>query len=140
MTVVVEAVDGSFPDGPIHALDFAIGPGMLGLGQAVIDVVPSAGIFEGVCPEAFTISHSLFDLGDGRALSAWGGEAGAVVRENGMDLVGHGHDEMQREVGSGSGRCRLVQLGRSELGRLIVATRRCRFPCSMRTSAMSMWK
>lgn len=46
MGVVVVTANGSLFDGAIHALDLAIGPGMLGLGETVIDVILSAGEFE----------------------------------------------------------------------------------------------
>jgi len=113
--LVMEAVDGSFLDSPIHALDLAVGPRMLRLGQAVIDVVLGAGVFEGVCPEALPLGHSLFDLKDGRASSARGREVDAVVGENGMDLVGDCGDEMLKEVGSDSGGRLLMQFDKGEL-------------------------
>lgn len=50
------------------------------------------------------------------------------------DLVGHGRDEMQKEVGGDSGHRFLMQLDKGELGRSID------LPCPVRTSAMSIWK
>ena len=39
VAVVVVALDGGFLDRAVHPLDLAIGPGMLDLGQAVLDAV-----------------------------------------------------------------------------------------------------
>ena len=49
--LVIEALDGGFLDRPVHPLDLAIGPGMLCLGCAMLDVVPGAGEFEGMSAE-----------------------------------------------------------------------------------------
>ena len=48
---VVEALDCGLLDGAVHPLDLAVGPGMLGLSQAMIDIVAGAGHVEGVSPE-----------------------------------------------------------------------------------------
>ena len=40
MGFIVEALDGRILDGAVHPLDLAIGPGVLGLGQTMIDVEP----------------------------------------------------------------------------------------------------
>lgn len=119
MAAVVEAMGGGFLDGPVHALNLAIGPGMLGLGQAVIDVALGAGVLEGMSPEALTIGHGLLDLGDGVAPATRCREMDAVVSENGMDLARHRLDEMQKEVGRDSGRRLLMQLDVGELRRSI---------------------
>ena len=50
--VVMEAFDDGFLDGPVHALDLRVGPGMLDLGQAMFDAMrladPSEDVLEGV--------------------------------------------------------------------------------------------
>lgn len=58
---VIEAFDGRFLDRPVHAFDLAVGPRMLGLGGAMIDVVPGAGVFKGVRHEAFATGDRFFD-------------------------------------------------------------------------------
>ena len=40
--LAVEALDRRFLDRPVHPLDLTVGPGMLGLGSPVIDVVDLA--------------------------------------------------------------------------------------------------
>jgi hypothetical protein len=42
----VEALDGGVLDGAIHVFDLSVGPRVLGLGDAMIDVVGGTGIFE----------------------------------------------------------------------------------------------
>ena len=46
--LVEVAFDGCVLDGAVHAFDLAVGPRVLGLSQAMIDIVLSAGVFEGV--------------------------------------------------------------------------------------------
>jgi hypothetical protein len=50
---VVEALDGRVLEGAVHALDLAVGPGMRGLGEAMIDIVASASHLKGGSPEEF---------------------------------------------------------------------------------------
>jgi len=38
-------------NGAIHAFDLSVGPGMIGLGETVIDVVTGAGRFKGMSAE-----------------------------------------------------------------------------------------
>lgn len=42
MRAVVVALDGGFLDGPVHALDLTIGPGMVDLCHAVFDAMLTA--------------------------------------------------------------------------------------------------
>ena len=67
MAVVVEALDGRVLDGAVHPLDLTVGPGMLRLGQAMLDVVLGAGELEGMSPEALRRRRWLPDHRDGRA-------------------------------------------------------------------------
>ena len=61
MALVVEALDGRLLDGPVHPLDLTVGPRMLGLGRAVLNVVGGAGIFEGMRPETFAVGDGFLD-------------------------------------------------------------------------------
>jgi len=112
---VVEALDGGILDGAAHPLDLAVGPGMLGLGQAMIDIVAGAGHVEGVSPEWFLSFDHGVDIGHSPTPTAWIGEVGAVVRQNGVDLVGDCLDQVPQEVGCDTPRSFLVQLHESEL-------------------------
>ena len=44
--VVVKALDCGFLDGPVHSLDLTVGPGVLHLGQAMLDAVRVADAIE----------------------------------------------------------------------------------------------
>jgi hypothetical protein len=44
---IVEASDGGILDGSVHPLDLTVGPWMLRLGRAVLDIAGGAGVFEG---------------------------------------------------------------------------------------------
>ena len=94
--VVVEALDCGLLDGAVHPLDLAVGPRMLGLSQAMIDIVAGAGHVEGVSPERLLS----FDHGF---------EVGAVVRQNGVNLVRDCLDQVPQEVGCDTPRGFLVQ-------------------------------
>jgi len=48
VVVVVVTLDGGFLDGPVHSFDLAVGPGMIGLGQAMLDTVTLTGAIEGM--------------------------------------------------------------------------------------------
>jgi hypothetical protein len=52
MAAVVITFDGRFFDGAVHALHLAIRPWMVGLGQAVFDVVLAAELIEAENPVA----------------------------------------------------------------------------------------
>lgn len=66
VNLLVKAIDRCVFDGPVHPLDLTVGPRMLGFGRSVIDVVPSAGTFEGMGPEAFTVGQVVQDRGVGQ--------------------------------------------------------------------------
>jgi hypothetical protein len=114
MSFVIEALDGSVLDGAVHPLDLAIGPRMLRLGETVIDVVAGAGHFEGVSPEELLTCDHLLDLGQRPTLAIR--EVDAVVRENGVNLIGNGFDEVAQEVCCNTGRDSFVQFSIGELG------------------------
>ncbi len=73
----VEALDGCILEGPVHPLDLAVGPG--GLGQTMIDVVASAGDFEGRSPEGLAKLKHAFDIGDRPTFALGIGEVGSIV-------------------------------------------------------------
>ena len=51
MAVVVVSAHGGFLERAVHSLDLAVRPRVVGLGQAMLDVVAGAGQFEGVSAE-----------------------------------------------------------------------------------------
>lgn len=68
VAAVVVALDRGFLERPVHSFDLPVGPRMMGLGQAVLDVLLCAGQFEGVGPEDLTAVHGLAEevRGDAR--------------------------------------------------------------------------
>ena len=77
MRFVEVSFDGCILDGAVHALDLAVGPGMLGLGRPVIDIVDGAGIFERVGAEEFAARDGLLDQRHGGGAGAGRGEVRA---------------------------------------------------------------
>ena len=63
---------------------------------------------------------------------------GAVVGEDGVDLVGNGGDQAAQEVPRGEARHFLVHLDEGELRRSVDGDEQVDLPCAVRTSAMSI--
>lgn len=63
MAVVVIGFDGGILDGAVHAFDLAIGPGMIGFSQAMIDVMAGTGEFKSMSPEDLALLPGQFDVG-----------------------------------------------------------------------------
>ena len=85
MAVVMVAFDGRFLDRSIHPFDLTVGPGMLDLGQPVLDVMLVADPVEDVVEGVFVVRHV--------------GELDAVVGQHGVDGIGHGSDQIVQELG-----------------------------------------
>ena len=115
MGLVVEALDGRILDGAVHPFNLAISPGVLGLGQTMLDVVASPRHLEGGSPEWLATLKHAFDIGDRPTLALGIGEVDPIVGQHGMDLVGDRFDEAQQEVGRDPPCGLLVQLGEGEL-------------------------
>jgi hypothetical protein len=88
---------------------------VLGLGEAVVDVVLGTRKFEGMGTEVFaTLEHGL-DLSWPPAIAAGISEVRAVVGQGGVDFVGNGSDKGSEEVRGDAPRRLLVQFGEGEL-------------------------
>lgn len=100
--VVVEALDGGFLDGSVHSLDLPVGPGMLHLGQAMLDAV--------------IVADPVEDVLEGISITSPVGELNAIIGQDGMNGVGHGRDQIAQELGgihfAGFG----IELSECELG------------------------
>ena len=92
---------------------------MLGLGQAMIDIVLGAGVFEGVRPDELSSLQGGLDVPRSRARIARRGEVGSVVGEDGMDPVRDRGDQAAQEVPGGAARHLLVELDKGELRRSV---------------------
>ena len=90
----MEALDRRILDRSVHALDLAVGPGMLGLDKTMVDIGLGAGIFEGVSSEGLLTSDQLLDLGRRPTRATGIGEVQTVVGEHGMDLVENSGDQV----------------------------------------------
>lgn len=93
------ALNGRFLDCAVHALDLAIGPRMLGLGQPMIDIGAGAGELEGMRPEGSPFRLHLLDFRRGPGLAAGIGTVRSIIREHRVDFVGNGFDQREQEVG-----------------------------------------
>lgn len=98
VSLVVEAFDSGVFEGAVHALELAIGPGMLGLGQAMIDVVLGAGVLEGMRPEQFATLDGQLDFRRGRAGISRRSEVGAVIGKHGVDLIRNGLEQGPEKI------------------------------------------
>ena len=84
VAVVVVAFDSRFFEGAVHPLHLAIGPWVVGLGQAVFDVVLAADLVEAVNPV----------MGGPAVSISWQvGELDAVVGEDRVQPIGDGLDQ-----------------------------------------------
>ena len=90
--VIEEAFDGGFLDGPVHAFDLSVGPGMVGSGQTVADAMTKTNAIEGMSTPSRRKPSTVF-----RQV----GELDSVVGEHGVDTIRNGFDECFEE---GSGR------------------------------------
>src|SRR5271154_967907 len=76
--LVEAAFDSRVLDGAVHSFDLPVGPWMLGLCQAMIDVVLGAGVFEGVRPNQLSSLQGGLDVRRSRTRIAWRSEVGSV--------------------------------------------------------------
>ena len=88
MAVVVVAFDGRVLDGSVHPFDLTVGPGMVDLGEAVLDVVLATAHGEHV-------RHIASSRAGGVARRI--PELDAVVGQDRVDLVRHGCDQGGQE-------------------------------------------
>ncbi len=88
---------------------------MLGLGEAMIDIVAGAGHDESMGPEELLALDLLLDVSRGPTVAGRIGEVSAIVREDGVDLIRHGLDKVLQEVGGDAPGGFLVQLCVGEL-------------------------
>ena len=80
VVVVVEALDGRVLDGAVHALDLAIRPWVLDLGEPMVDLMLAADPVE--------------DVLEGVNVPLVVGEPDAIIGQHDVDPVGHGSDQV----------------------------------------------
>ena len=84
MAIVMIAFNGCVLDGPIHSLDLAIGPGMLDLGEPVLNAMFKA--------------NPIKDMLEGEALLLLIGKLNAVVRQHNMNGIGNVSNEITQKL------------------------------------------
>ncbi len=90
--LVMVALDGGVLDGSVHPLDLTVGPGMVGLGQTMLDAVLVADAIEHV---------PAVEGGWAGAVARGMAELHPIVGQHGVDLVGHERDQRAQEVRCG---------------------------------------
>jgi hypothetical protein len=88
VSIVMVALDGRFLDRAVHALDLAIGPGMLDLGQPMFDAILLAAHIKHMCRVSCRRAARV-----ARRES----ELNPIVGENRVDLVGDSRDQSFEE-------------------------------------------
>lgn len=64
VVIVMEALDGRVFDRAVQPLDLAVRPGVLRLGQPVLNVQLGTGVVEGMSAEEFALGDGFLDLGN----------------------------------------------------------------------------
>ncbi len=108
--VVMKAFDGRVLDRAVHPLDLAVGPRMVLFCQAVLDPIDLADHVEAHWPRI-----------DGVAVPGLLCKLDATVRENGVNLVGHGSEHVLQELPRGLAIRFVYELGYVELTRAVDA-------------------
>lgn len=100
VAVVMVSFDGCVLDGAVHPLDLTIGPGVVHLGQPVLDTVLIADAIEDVLAVA-DVAHAI-------------GELDGVIGEHCVDTVRHGLDQFAQELRSLHLACTLDEANKGE--------------------------
>ncbi len=110
VAVVLVSLDRRVLDRPVHPLHVAVRPGMVWLGQPVLDAVRLTDVVEAHRPgdDRVPVPRLLCELD-------------AVVGGKCVDLVGHGLKHALPELPSGAPDSLLVELGHRELARAVNA-------------------
>lgn len=106
VVIVVIAFDGGLFDGPVHALDLAVGPRIIGPAQTVFDAMTAAGTRETMTAEsggkAFAILRQI-------------GNLNPVISEHSMDAI---RDRLDQGFQKCSGRAHVRTLDQLDKGKL----------------------
>jgi hypothetical protein len=80
MRLAIEFSDRGFFEGAVHALDLAIGPGVIGFGEAV--------------PHPILLADAVENMREGIVIAFAVGELDTVIGEHCMDLIGYGGNQV----------------------------------------------
>ena len=112
--VVVKALDGRILDRPVHPFDLPVGPGMLHLGETMLNAVCFADPVEDVM-EGISVTSSI-------------GELNAIVGEHRIDGVGQRRDQIAQKLRCYHLRGSGMKLGKSKLGRSVNSYKEIELP------------
>jgi hypothetical protein len=104
VAIVMEALDGCLFDRAVHPLDLTVGPGMVRLGEPVLDAVGRADHVEAHLPRPGSVTIA-------RLLS----ELDTIVGQDRVDPVRHGFQQVFKEFSRRSPISLVDQLGDGEL-------------------------
>lgn len=112
----MKTFDRRLLDGPVHPLDLTVGPWVVRFGEPVLDVVGLADHVEAhlAGPGGVSVTKLL-------------GELNAIVRQNGVDAVGYGFQQVLEELPSCSPVSLVDQLGDRELAGAVDANEQVQF-------------
>ena len=110
VAVVVETFHGGLFDRAVHPFDLSVGPWVVGLCQAVFNTIGLADHVEAHRPGVDRVSVP-------RLLC----ELDSVVGENGVDLIGHGFEQVLKEFPGCLSVGFFDELGHSEFARSVDA-------------------
>ena len=110
VAVVVEALEHCFLDRAVHPLDLTVSPRKVGFGQPMFDPIGFADHVKAHWPGI-----------DGVPVSRLLCELNAIIRENGVDLIGHGLQHVLQELSGGAPVSLFNKLGDGELARAVDA-------------------
>ena len=108
-----------------------VGTRVVRLGEPMLDAMLAADLVDAVDAQA---------SGPAFPVARQVGKLDAIVRQDGVQVVGHRFEQGFQECDSGRSVSLLVELGERELRRAIDADVEVELASSVRTSAMSMWK
>lgn len=116
---IVVGSHSGFLESTVHAFNLAVGPGVIGFGQPMIDIMAGTGGFKGMSPEDFAALPAQPDVGSGGSGIAGSSKVSAIVGQDSVDFVGNSFHECLQEVGGVASARALNQAGKSKLGRAI---------------------
>jgi len=128
---VVISAHGGFLKGAVHAFDLAVGPWVIWLGETMFDTMLPANALEAVQPVSRCRPRSML-----RHIA----ELDTIIGQNGVDLVGAAAIRASRKAAEVLTLAASYSWAKANFEVRSIATNRCNLPCSVRTSAISMWK
>ena len=130
VVLVVEALDGRVLDRAVHALDLAVGPRVVRLGQPVLDPVCLADHVEAHRPgvDGVPVAGLLGELDAPRHCLSDRWRSNGSIGQDRVDLVGHGFEHVLEELACSLSVIFFNELSNGELGRPVDADEQIELP------------